>query len=121
MSEAIPRNGILGTWDRLVGPGMPANETALIVASSLFGALLAALRLSALKMSPLHIVIGIAIAFDVIGGAVCNSTTTTRRWYHRPGTGWRSHLAFVLPHLVYVGLVAWLFRNIPFDLFNAGV
>ncbi len=59
--------------------------------------------------------IGTAIAFDVIGGAVCNATDTTKRWYHRPSARAKDHLGFIALHGVHIAVVAWLFRGDDFD------
>ena len=111
-----PRSGPLGYWDRLVGPGMTRGETALVLGVSLIGTVLTALHLWSLGLSPLLILIGALIAFDVIGGAVCNMTETTKRWFHRAGQTAKDHLGFIGLHLLHIALVAWLFRGDGFDL-----
>lgn len=110
-----PRSGLSGFWDRLVGPGMTASETALVVSVSLASALLVGLYLASLGMSWIQILVGAVIAFDVIGGAVCNMTDTTKRWYHRSGRTATDHLAFIGLHLLHIALVAWIFRDPGFD------
>jgi hypothetical protein len=107
----IPRSGLFGLWDRLIGPGATLAENTLILVSSITGAIATALRLGLLEFDILHVVVGAVIGFDIIGGAVCNATDTTKRWYHRPEVSWVQHIAFVLPHLVYVAIVAWLFQS----------
>jgi hypothetical protein len=112
----IPRSGLVGLWDRLVGPGATPAENTLIVFSSITGLLAAALRLWLLGFDSLHLVVGAILGFDIIGGAVCNATDTTKRWYHRPEATWVQHIAFVFPHLLHVAMVSWLFRDpIRFD------
>jgi len=106
-----PRSGLLGLWDRLIGPGATLAETTLILVSALTGTIAAALRLGLLEFDLLHVAVGAVLGFDILGGAVCNATDTTKRWYHRPEVRWVQHMAFVLPHLVYVALVAWLFQS----------
>jgi hypothetical protein len=112
----IPRSGLAGLWDRIVGPGATPAENTLIVLSSIIGAFAVALQLSSQGFDSLHIAVGAILGFDIIGGAVCNATDTTKRWYHRPEATWVQHIAFVLPHLLHVAMVSWLFRgSIGFD------
>jgi hypothetical protein len=108
---ALPRAGVIGIWDRIVGPGMPAEETHLIVWACAIGTIFAAWRFGALNGFGWGAALAGLIGFDVIGGAVCNATQTTKRWYNRTGTNWQRKLAFVLPHLGYVALIAWLWRE----------
>ncbi len=110
-----PRTGVLGFWDRLVGPGMTTGETLLVLASSVLGSLLAGVLMASSGASALSVSIAALIGFDVLGGAVCNGTQTTRAWYHRPGQTWVKHAAFVAPHLAHVIVVAALLRGSSFD------
>lgn len=107
----IPRSGLFGLWDRLIGPGATVAENTLILVSSISGSIAAVLRLRLLEFDILHLVVGAIIGFDIIGGAVCNATDTTKRWYHRPRVSWVQHIAFVLPHLGHVAIIAWLFQS----------
>lgn len=111
----VPRAGLPGAWDRLVGPGMTPGEAALVLGASLVGALLAGLHLVLQGYGVFLAVIGAAIAFDVIGGAVCNTTDTTKRWYHRPAARAKDHMGFIALHVVHIALIAWLFREPGFD------
>ncbi len=110
-----PRAGVLGVWDRLVGPGMTLGETTLVLSVATASAVLVALHLSALGLDGLRVLVGAIIAFDVIGGAVCTMTDTTKRWTRRAGQTVKDHLSFVSLHLVHIGVVAWLFRGVGFD------
>ena len=110
-----PRTGLSGLWDRLVGPGMTGGETALVVGVSLASALLVGLHLASLGMGWLQIVMGGVIAFDVVGGAVCTMTDTTKRWHHRKGRSAADHFAFIGLHLLHIAVVAWVFRGPVFD------
>ncbi len=110
-----PRAGFIGGWDRLVGPGMTAGETTLVLASGLFGGLLAAWSLAKIGAGCSMILIWALVAFDAFAGAVCNATVTTRVWYSRPGQGRRKHFLFVLPHLGYFALAAATLRGNGFD------
>jgi hypothetical protein len=51
------------------------------------------------------------MGFDLVGGAVCNATDTTKAWYNRSAEGWRKHAMFVAPHVGYIVLVAALLRG----------
>ncbi|MEM8552540.1 MAG: hypothetical protein AAGF45_09175 [Pseudomonadota bacterium] len=79
------------------------------------GAVVVAVHLSALGLAWPLVVLGALIAADVIGGAVCNMTETTKRWYHRPGQRPRDHLGFISLHLLHIIVVAWAFRGAGFD------
>lgn len=116
MSVSHPRAGVLGTWDRFVGPGMTRGETLLLVGTTVTSGVLVAAHLGSLGMTWPLILIGAVIAADVIGGAVCNMTHTTKRWYHRPGQTARDHLGFIGLHIVHVIVVAWAFRGPGFDV-----
>lgn len=107
----IPRKGLFGLWDRFIGPGATLAENALILVSSVTGAIAAALRIELLEFDFLQLVAAAVMGFDLIGGAICNATNTTKRWYHRPEVGWVQHMGFILLHLVYVAIAAWLFRD----------
>ncbi len=112
----VPRSGLSGLWDRLVGPGATPTENTLIVISSIIGALAATLRLWLLGFDSLYLTVGAFLSFDIIGGAVCNATDTTKRWYHRSEATWVQHIAFILLHLIHVAIVSWLFRDpVGFD------
>lgn len=110
-----PRRGLLGAWDRFVGPGMTQGELRLVLSASVMAAVLAGLHVGGLGMGwPLALVAAV-IAFDVIGGAVCNATDTTKRWYHRPGTRAKDHFSFIALHILHIFLVAALFRGSGVD------
>ena len=111
-----PRPGLPGSWDRFVGPGMGWQETTLVIGSGSLGAVLTAWALAA-QGAPLFLVIlGAVLALDVIGGAVCMATETTKRWYHRPGVTTTQLASFVSLHLLHIGIVAWAFRGDGFDV-----
>ena len=118
---ASPRSGLLGAWDRLVGPGMGWDENALVIGAGLAGAVLAGWALAGQGAGVWLAVLGAAIALDVIGGAVCNVTETTKRWHHRPDATVAGRAGFVLLHLLHIALVAWAFRGEGFDLLYASV
>lgn len=103
---SLPRAGLLGAWDRLVGPGMTGAELGLVLAVSFMAAILAGFKVWNLDMGWLLALISAVIAFDVIGGAVCNMTETTKRWVHRDGTGAKEHLSFIALHVLHIIIVA---------------
>ena len=111
----IPRKGVLGSWDRLVGPGMTRGETLLVLSASVLGSVFAGALMASSGAPPAAVGLAALIGFDVLGGAVCNGSRTTRAWYHRPGQTWAQRLIFVAPHLAYVALVAAFLRGPAFD------
>lgn len=111
-----PRSGLPGSWDRFVGPGMGWQENALVIGAGSLGAVLTAWALAAQGASILLVLLGAVIALDVVGGAVCMATQTTKRWYHRPGVTATQQASFVCLHLLHIGMVAWAFRGEGFDL-----
>lgn len=110
-----PRKGWRGHWDGFVGPGMTAAEEWL--------QLLGALALSALALlvfflrfpgepTLTQMMLLTLLTLDLSGGIITNATSTAKRWYHRAGQGWRQHLAFVLPHGLYLALLVWFFPGL---------
>jgi hypothetical protein len=95
---------------------MTCGETLIVIAASILGSLFAGVLSTSFGATPLSVGLSALIGFDVIGGAVCNGTRTTRAWYHRPGQTWVQHAEFVAPHLAYVVVVAGFLRGPTFDL-----
>ncbi|MEM9901610.1 MAG: hypothetical protein AAF865_09690 [Pseudomonadota bacterium] len=114
-----PRPGFLGSWDRFVGPGMTKGETLLLLGSMVVSGSLVAFHLHVLGLTWPLVALGALIAADVIGGAVCNMTETTKRWYHRSEQRPRDHLGFIAVHVIRIIVVAWAFRGDGFDLIYA--
>jgi hypothetical protein len=83
----------------------------MVVVAGLVGAVFAAWRVDARLGFSWAVALAALVGFDVVGGAVCNATQTTKRWYARGHNSPRAKLGFVLPHLGYVALVAWLWRG----------
>lgn len=110
-----PRAGLAGMWDRFVGPGLTTAETWLVVGGTLglttVIGLLSVVRQPLLNWTALQIGVALLLAFDLGGGIVTNALSGCKRWYHRPGQGWRAHLGFVALHALHPALVAWLFLN----------
>ena len=116
-----PRKGILGSWDRFVGPGMTVGENLLVLGSTAIGGLFVAFQLAALHFDWLHVLLGALIGADVIGGAVCNMTATTKFWYHRREQASKNLFGFIALHILHITAVAWAFRGDGFDIIYAFV
>jgi hypothetical protein len=114
-----PRGGLLGEWDKFVGPGQTRAEFWLILVTSLTAGLVAPLYAlhAGLDWNTLQLVVAGLLAFDLTGGVVTNATATAKRWYHRPGQGWLQHLEFVAVHALHIFLVAWLFHGMDWAYF----
>ncbi|MEO1210840.1 MAG: hypothetical protein AAFX78_14990 [Cyanobacteria bacterium J06638_20] len=112
-SVPVPRTGALGMLDRFIGPGATTAELWLQFLPAVIAAIAAPLYAFALPQdwTPLQLGLIALLGLDCIGGVLTNATTTAKRWYHRPGQGWRQHLAFVSIHVIHIGLVALLFRG----------
>lgn len=120
-SHFAPRPGWLGLIDRFIGPGATPAEMWLQFVPAVIAAIAAPLYALTLPhdWTPLQLGLIAVLGFDCIGGVLTNATTTAKRWYHRPGQGWRQHLAFVSLHIVHIGLVALLFRGGDWSFFAA--
>lgn len=110
-----PRLGLLGRWDRLVGPGATVMENVGTIGLAAVGAFLALRSTSRAPASPeastgarrLSVLL---MAVDLWGGAWCNNTPSAAHWYERDGQGPRDHLAFAAAH-VHPFVLAWLDRG----------
>lgn len=96
-----PRPGASGLWDRLIGPGATRAESAIAV---LFAVLCAATvvayaLLANLGWSALQVAVVALFALDIGGGVPANASNSGKRWFHRPGQGFREHLGFALAHV----------------------
>lgn len=107
-----PRAGLLGQWDTFIGPGATRSELLLIWLSALGGGVfaLAYAWRAGVQWSAWLWLIALLMALDLFGGVIANATSTTKRWYYRPGQGFRQHITFVAYH-IYPFLVAWLYRD----------
>lgn len=112
-SEISPCRGFDGWTDRLIGPGATPAELLVQLVPSLGAMVVApvyAVTLSNQWTALQLAVIGL-LALDIVGGVLTNATSSAKRWYHRPGQGWRQHLGFVFLHLLHLWLVALLLRG----------
>lgn len=109
------RRGALGALDRFIGPGATQAELWLQFGGAAAIACLcfALYWTSNADRDALRAIVVVLLALDIAGGVVTNATASAKRWYHRDGQGWRSHLAFVAAHAVQLALVAWLFAEQP--------
>lgn len=112
-SYPAPRFGILGAWDRFVGPGATRAEQLLSAVSAALAA--AGVCVNAAVAGPgwslIEYVLAALLAFDIVGGVVTNATASAKRWYHRDGQGRREQLGFVAVHGIHVAIVAALFLD----------
>lgn len=108
-----PRPGLAGALDRFLGPGTTRAELLLELIPSSAAAVLVPLLAAwqGLDWSLLLTAVAALIAFDLVGGVITNATSAAKRWYHRPGQGFRQQFGFVAAHAIHVLLVAWLFRG----------
>ena len=108
-----PRAGLAGEWDKFVGPGQTRAELWLILVPAVLAGIAAPWYAvhAGLGWAPLQLAIAALLALDLAGGVITNATATAKRWYHRPGQGWRQQLAFVAAHALHLGLAAWLLRD----------
>ncbi len=111
-----PRPGLLGAWDKFVGPGATASEEWLqLIGGLLLGGglgVLLFLQRDSLSWSLGQAVIVAILVLDLTGGIITNATSAAKRWYHRPGQeGLGAHLPFVAVHGFHLLVVALLFRE----------
>ena len=96
-----PREGLLGEWDKLVGPGAASWENAGTLGFAALGAVLAP-RLVARQRPDagyIELAVAAAVGTDVAGGAWFNETPSCKRWYHRKGSSRLGRVGFAALHL----------------------
>ncbi len=110
-----PRKGIMGSWDKLVGPGATRAESGLTVFAAITGIVLVLVYqyVAALGWNILQIGLAALMAFDISGGVIANSTSAAKRWYHQEGKTFKDHFGFVAFHIIYPAIVAIFF--LPLD------
>ena len=110
-----PRPGLIGAWDKFIGPGATNAEQWLQWSGTLgLTAVLALINLnqrSDLNWSTLQWIVFLLLAFDISGGILTNATSAAKRWYHRAGQRFSDHFGFVAIHAVHLAAVAWFFRD----------
>ena len=111
--SSTPSVGFKGALDRLIGPGATPTEVWLQLLPAIAAAVAATVHAVSLPTAWTGWQLGLIafLGFDLAGGVITNATSSAKRWYYRPGQGWKQHLAFVAVHLIHVGLVALLLRN----------
>jgi hypothetical protein len=105
-----PRSGLLGAWDKIVGPGASATETVVTLTAmtaSVPLAWYAVVRDGSPHWQWWTWIIVLVLASDLGGGLVSNALPATKRWYHRPGSTAMQHLGFAALH-VHPFALAWL-------------
>ncbi|MEM6256001.1 MAG: hypothetical protein AAF821_24070 [Cyanobacteria bacterium P01_D01_bin.156] len=113
LEPVMPRKGWKGQLDRLIGPGATPAELVLQLLPAVVAAIVAPVYALTLPIdwTPWQLGAISFLGFDLVGGVLTNATAAAKRWYHRPGQGWRQHMAFVVVHVLHIGLVALLFRG----------
>ncbi|MGC1307009.1 MAG: hypothetical protein WA885_07245 [Phormidesmis sp.] len=111
--SSTPSIGFKGALDRLIGPGATPVEVWLQLLPAIAAAIAATAYAVSLPTAWTGWQLGLIafLGFDLAGGVITNATSSAKRWYYRPGQGWKQHLTFVATHLVHVGLVALFLRN----------
>ena len=117
--SSTPRAGLLGLLDQFIGPGATPGEITLQLLPAIAAMVAAPVYGMTLPLEFNYWQLGLisVLGFDLVGGVLTNATAAAKRWYHRPGQGWRSHLAFVLLHLFHIGLVALFLRGGDWSFF----
>lgn len=117
-----PRAGLLGAWDKFVGPGATAAEEWLqIIGGATLAGLLALMlyiRRTEFNWSVLQTLVVVVLALDLIGGVITNATSAAKRWYHRTGqASLPAHLPFIAVHGVHLLLITVVFRGMDWGFF----
>ena len=108
-----PRTGLLGQWDRFIGPGATKAENLLIwIPAFLFSiGLIIHATVNELGWNGWQYLVAFLIAIDITGGVIANATNTTKRWYHREGQTRKKLILFTANHFWHLLFVAGLFRS----------
>lgn len=107
-----PRSGVKGAWDKFVGPTQSAFEFWLGLIPSVMAAIAAPAYASykGLDWSTWQLLIAAIFAFDLTGGVIINASSSAKRWYHRPGQGFKQLFGFTSAH-IHPLLIAWLWLD----------
>lgn len=113
MATAQPREGMLGEFDKFIGPGATPAELRLQFGIALIAPILLVLYVlqNDLDWTVFQLMIGVILVLDMAGGVVTNATSAAKRWYHRRGQGFRQHMLFVMVHIIQPLLIAFVFRD----------
>lgn len=97
--------------DRFIGPGATRAELLLQLIPPLMagGALVVWAEASGLGWAWWQQLVAFLLMVDLLGGVLTNATSTAKRWYHRPGQGFRQHYGFVALHVLQPMLVVLCF------------
>lgn len=108
-----PRSGLLGYWDRMVGPTATAAEQGITLAvATLWTVVVCGYAIYAsLGWSTLQLLVIAVMTFDLAGGVTAASSVSGRRWWHRAEKTSRDHLTFVAVH-VHPFVLAALFPGV---------
>ncbi|MEY7847749.1 hypothetical protein AB7C87_00900 [Natrarchaeobius sp. A-rgal3] len=108
-----PRTGVVGYWDRLVGPtATPAEQGVTLAVAICWTLAVCGYAVYAdLGWSTLQLAVVAAITFDVAGGVTATASVNGRRWWHRAGKTNRDHFMFVAGH-VHPFVLAALFASV---------
>jgi hypothetical protein len=115
-----PRSGFSGAIDKFFGPGTTKAEAwiqAVFSVGAGFAMLIYAF-VEGFDWSLIQYILATWMAFDGVGGIITNATSSAKRWYHREGQGFQEHYAFIAIHVIYIFLVAWLFRSMDWLYFG---
>jgi len=108
------RDGLLGRFDKLIGPGATTAEKNLQgYLPFIAGAAMALYAWNApLPWTAMQYVVATLLTIDMVGGVITNATSSAKRWFHREGQGFKQHISFIGIHFIQLGLFSWAF----FDL-----
>jgi hypothetical protein len=115
-----PRRGFAGALDKFFGPGTTRAEAWIegIFSVGAGIALPVYAYMNGFQWSLVQYILVALIAFDMVGGIVTNAASSAKRWYHRPGQGFKEHFSFIALHIGYIFLVAGLFRSMDWVYFG---
>jgi hypothetical protein len=114
-----PREGLAGQWDTFIGPGATKAESALMLGLGLAAGLLLLVYqyIAGLGWDILQQIVAALLTFDLVGGVVSNSTSATKRWYHREGQGFKEHMGFIAFHFIHPLLIVIFFMSFDWIYF----
>ncbi|BDQ37205.1 hypothetical protein SYK_15650 [Pseudodesulfovibrio nedwellii] len=110
------RSGFYGVLDKFIGPRATSAEKKLQLYIPLLAGIVVILKSysSQFNWSVGQQVVAFLITFDIAGGIITNSTSSAKRWFHREGQGFKSHMSFVLLHFSQIFLINIFFMDFDF-------